>query len=174
VTSVIKTGVVKEFRGEYAFLSNYCLTPFEWRGIEFPTSEHAFAYAKTFFCTDEDEARRAQASILKTGDAGVAKRIGRQVRINVSQWDDHKVQYMREIVHAKFMTGENLVGPLVNTGAMMLVEGNDWGDKFWGRCLDKSTGRMVGLNTLGAILMEERGSWLRTIEKCGHCENSVV
>ena len=44
---------------------------------------------------------------------------------------------------------------------MMLVEGNDWGDKFWGRCLDKSTGKMVGLNTLGVILMEERGLWLR-------------
>ena len=52
-------------------------------------------------------------------------------------------------------------GTLINTGCTMLVEGNDWGDKFWGRCLDKTTGRWVGLNTLGVILMEERGIWSR-------------
>ena len=62
---------------------------------------------------------------------------------------------MREIVHAKFSGVPEYAGKLINTGAMMLVEGNDWNDTFWGRCNGK------GLNTLGVILMEERGLWLR-------------
>jgi predicted NAD-dependent protein-ADP-ribosyltransferase YbiA (DUF1768 family) len=42
------------------------------------------------------------------------------------------------------------------------VEGNTWGDKYWGRCLDTATGKMVGLNKLGVLLMEERGYWLHS------------
>lgn len=153
-------GVVPEFRGEHYFLSNYCYTPFVWRNVEFPTAEHAFAYAKTFFSTDADAGESIRKKILATAEPGPAKKLGRYARIDVEEWDKRKVWYMREIVHAKFSTGEgNLVGRLINTGAKMLVEGNDWNDSFWGRCKDKD-GTMVGFNTLGVILMEERGRWL--------------
>lgn len=150
----MKYGVVKEFRGEYRFLSNYDTTPFEWRNHQFPSAEHAFAFAKTF-CAENDEAVYWQAHILKAKSPGEAKKYGRQVQIDVAEWDANKVQWMREIVHAKFKTGEGLAGQLINTGAMMLVEGNDWGDTFWGRCNGK------GFNTLGVVLMEERGYWLK-------------
>lgn len=163
--SSVKYGVVTEFRGEYFFLSNYYTAPFNWRGMEFQSAEQAFAYAKTFFCFNPVEQEGYQRDIMASKAPGEAKKLGRMCRIRVADWDHIKVQYMREIVHAKFMTGEgNLVGQLINTGAMMLVEGNDWNDKFWGRCLDKSTGKMVGLNTLGVILMEERGWWSRSDE----------
>lgn len=151
-------GVIPEFRGKYYFLSNYHTSRFTWRGIEFLSAEQAFAYAKTFYAKGEAEAQY-QRRILMATTPGDAKKLGRQCPIRVDEWDAQKVQYMREIVHAKFSTSEdNLVGPLINTGAMMLVEGNDWGDDFWGRCKN-SQGQMVGFNTLGVILMEERGYW---------------
>ena len=161
----MKTGVINEFRGEYYFLSNYYTAPMEWRRAEFKSAEQAFAYAKTFFATGKpQDVERLRESIMFAKTPGDAKKLGRGVPINVDAWDKHKVQLMREIVHAKFRTATGVVGPLINTGCTMLVEGNDWGDKFWGRCLDKSTGRWVGLNTLGVILMEERGWWSRSDE----------
>jgi len=169
-----ESGVINEFRGENYFLSNYYYAPFTWRGIGFDWAEQAFAYAKTFFAINDkpknykgefvSEAEYFQAHILKATSPGEAKKLGgpNGVQINIEQWNHYRVMYMREIVHSKFLNGEgNLVGQLLNTGAKMLVEGNDWNDKFWGRCLDKTTGRWVGLNTLGVILMEERGWWSR-------------
>lgn len=156
----MKTGVIKEFRGEHFFLSNYYTAPFLWRNHQFHSGEQAFAFAKSFFATHDRMTNLYQSSVMDTKAPGEAKKIGRGMEINVPEWDKHKVQYMREIVHAKFAGVQGLAGQLINTGACMLVEGNDWGDKFWGRCLDKSTGKMVGLNTLGTLLMEERGYWL--------------
>lgn len=151
--------VVNEFRGPHLFLSNFYRAPFEWRGIEFPSGEHAFSYAKTFYCMTSLEGTWAPEAILQAPKPVDAKRIGRKLEIAVKEWDRNKVQHMREIVHAKFATaGGGIVGDLINTGSAMLVEGNDWNDTFWGRC--KRNGEWVGLNKLGVILMEERGYWL--------------
>jgi len=161
----IKTGVVSSFRGDYFFLSNYDQHgKFIWRNQVFTSGEQAFSYAKTFYPTDGNQARAQLLgeAILEAKTPGEAKKLGRGAPLDLKVWDGgHKVWIMREIVHAKFAGVPEYAGKLVNTGAMMLVEGNDWGDKFWGRCLDKATGKMVGLNTLGVILMEERGLWLR-------------
>jgi ribA/ribD-fused uncharacterized protein len=152
--SAIKTGVVKEFRGDYDFLSNFYTAPFEWRGIEFHSGEQAFAYAKTFVCEPHRQSL-FQSNILAASTPGDAKKFGRAVPMtDVSVWDATKIQYMREIVHSKFEQVPGLAGQLLNTGAMMLVEGNTWNDTFWGRCNGK------GYNHLGVILMEERGYWL--------------
>lgn len=153
----MKTGVVTEFRGEYAFLSNFYMHPFTWRNIVFPSGEHAFSYAKGFCCTGTGAAQQAHFDeVLSAATPRLAKGLGRSLKIDVGEWDSNKVQWMREIVHAKFLTGGfDIVGQLVGTGAMMLVEGNDWGDTFWGRCDGK------GFNTLGVLLMEERGYWLK-------------
>jgi ribA/ribD-fused uncharacterized protein len=153
--------VISSFRGDYFFLSNYYTAPFTWRGIEFHSGEQAFAYAKTFFQSNGASAAMYQQRILNAKTPGDAKKIGRNVDINVKEWDANKVQYMREITHAKFSTaGDGIAGKLINTGSAMLVEGNTWGDKYWGRCLED--GKMVGLNKLGVILMEERGYWLHS------------
>ena len=156
----IKTGAITSFRGEYAFLSNYDQhEPFTWRGETFTSGEQAFAYAKTWYCNAADVSEW-QKGIKLAGSPGEAKRIGRIVPLDLEVWDGgHKVWIMREIVHAKFKGVTGYGGKLVNTGATMLIEGNDWGDTFWGRV--KVDGKWKGLNTLGVILMEERGLWLR-------------
>jgi|SRR6478735_4207996 len=160
----MKVGVIKEFRDEYFFLSNFYPAPFTWRNVAFKNGEQAFSYAKGFMCNDLVKKEQHFANVLAAPTPAKAKYFGRSVPINVKEWDNQKVWYMREIVHARFAqnTGdEDLIGKLINTGVMLLVEGNDWGDKFWGRALDETTGKRVGYNTLGAILMEERGYWLK-------------
>lgn len=154
MNSAIKTGVVGMFRGDYAFLSNYHTAAFIWRGHAFRSAEQAFAYAKTF-CAEPAAQESFQRGILRAETPGEAKKLGRSVPLrDVSVWDAQRIPYMREIVHCKFDQVPGLAGQLLNTGAMMLVEGNTWGDTFWGRCDGK------GYNHLGVILMEERGYWL--------------
>jgi ribA/ribD-fused uncharacterized protein len=153
----VKTGVVTEFRDEYFFLSNHYTAPFRWRNVDFTSSEQAFVYAKGFMSTASAiETQNFFDAVREAKSPGEAKKLGRNISINLKEWDNQKVTYMREIVHEKFRQVPGLAGQLINTGAMLLVEGNDWNDTFWGRCNGK------GFNTLGAILMEERGYWLRS------------
>lgn len=156
MTDSIATGVVKEFTGEYAFLSNFYTGVFVWRGDSYVTAEHAFQAAKAYHMVDATitDMRNYIDLVRDSAKPVKAKRAGRSVKIDVAEWNRRRVFYMREIVHAKFSQVNGLAGKLINTGAMLLVEGNDWGDTFWGRC------NGVGLNTLGTILMEERGYWL--------------
>lgn len=156
----MKTGVVKEFRGDYFFLSNFFMASFLWRGVEYPAGEYAFSDAKKLALEDAylTDMTAHTEKVLAAKDCKAAKDVGRAAKIDVKHWDDIKPQIMREIVHARFannLSDFDMVGGLINTGAMMLVEGNNWGDTFWGRCNGK------GFNTLGALLMEERGYWLK-------------
>ena len=59
---------------------------------------------------------------------------------------------MEEIVRCKFGQNEDLAMRLLATGDLPLVEGNTWGDVFWG--VDTRNGR--GENHLGKILMKVR------------------
>jgi hypothetical protein len=123
---------ITSFTGEYRFLSNFDTAPFTLRGRTMPSGEHAFVWGKLGY-----------------------------IEIRADEWDKRSAQWMRELTHAKYATvkGDH-VGRLINTGAAMLVEGNTWGDKIWGRV--NEGGIWKGLNLLGAILMEERGYWLHS------------
>ena len=157
-----QSGVVPRFENEYHFLSNFHINPFTWRNVVFPTGEHAFQAAKGFHIKDSyiNDITDHIDLVLKQPTPGKAKYVGKSAKIERAEWDLRRISYMREIVHARFSTSEReMVGQLIDTGAMMLVEGNDWDDEYWGRCL--KNGKWVGLNTLGVILMEERGFWLR-------------
>lgn len=62
---------------------------------------------------------------------------------------------MRDIVHIKFSSNDDLREALINTGSEELVEGNYWGDTFWGQ---SPVG--TGQNNLGKILMEIRNAFV--------------
>ena len=67
-------------------------------------------------------------------------------------WEKVKNGIMEEIVCAKFTQHTDLAEKLLATGDRVLVEGNHWGDTFWG--VDTRTGQ--GENHLGKILMKVR------------------
>jgi predicted NAD-dependent protein-ADP-ribosyltransferase YbiA (DUF1768 family) len=61
---------------------------------------------------------------------------------------------MYDILLCKFK-GE-LKQKLVNTGEILLVEGNCWHDNFWGDCYCPKCFNRMGKNMLGRLLMKVR------------------
>jgi len=155
----VQPTVINRFDGEHHFLSNFDMNEFPWRGVMFKSGEHAFSFAKTMHLTNGwDSLPQLRQQIIDAPTPSKAKYFGRSLPLDVAEWDDRKIHYMREIVHAKFGYVPDYAGKLINTGASPLVEGNTWGDKFWGKV--QEGGKVIGLNMLGTILMEERGYWL--------------
>lgn len=65
-------------------------------------------------------------------------------------WDLIKDKVMYEVCWLKFSTHPDLKEKLLATGDRELVEGNFWGDAYWGVYLG------VGENKLGKTLMKIR------------------
>lgn len=124
------------FDGAYRFLSNFYADPHGG-----PTVEHMFQAAKTF---DNAEA----LAILEAETPGQAKRMGRKVQLR-ADWDRVKDSIMLDLLRRKFSI-EPLRSRLLNTRDAELIEGNTWGDTYWGVC----NGR--GKNMLGKLLMQVR------------------
>ena len=131
------------FRGAFDFLSNFYPARVEVDGICYQNAEAAFQAQK---CVDAaDRVAFAELPAVK------AKRKGRQVELR-PDWDAMRLSVMEEVVRAKFTQNPDLAARLVATGTMPLVEGNSFGDTFWG--VDAKTGK--GENNLGKILMKIR------------------
>lgn len=133
---------IKAFDGEFRFLSNFYPCVIWHDGIKYPTLEHAFQAAKT-----TDFAERWRISQLPT--PGQAKRAGRSVTLR-PDWLQVRRMVMQELLIQKFILNSELRKKLKDTGRAQLVEGNTWGDTYWGVC------RGVGENHLGKLLMAIR------------------
>jgi ribA/ribD-fused uncharacterized protein len=132
---------IESFHGEYRFLSNFWPAIVEMDGIIYPTVEHAYQAAKTF-----DQSARLKIQALR--EPGNAKRAGRRVSLR-PDWEAVKLDVMLSLLRSKF-TEKSLADKLLATGEYELLEGNEWGDTFWGVC------RGIGHNHLGKLLMQVR------------------
>ena len=137
------------FRGEFDFLSNFFPQPIAFEGRVWLTSEHAYQAAKTLVVEEWQQIRDAPS-------AGKAKRLGKSkadggIVTLRPDWYDVRVPIMHAIQEAKFEVPA-LEERLLSTGNIKLVEGNVWGDTFWG--VDIRTG--IGKNVLGKLLMQIR------------------
>ena len=132
---------IDRFRGDHAFLSNFHRHPFQWRGRSFSTAEHAYQGAKS---RDDRERERIRVA----SSPREAKRLGRRADLRCD-WEHVKDDVMHSILQAKFAVPE-LRDALLATGDAELVEGNTWGDVYWGVC------RGRGRNQLGRTLMRIR------------------
>lgn len=134
--------MITKFRGDYAFLSNfYVPAQVTLDGHMYVSVEHAYQAAKT---VDEHERRRIREALTP----GVAKRMGKKV-IMRPDWEEIKETVMLDLCRQKFANNP-LRTLLLKTKGQDLVEGNEWGDVFWGVC------NGVGENKLGKILMQIR------------------
>jgi ribA/ribD-fused uncharacterized protein len=131
---------ITSFDEEFRFLSNFYPAEVEFDLVKYPTVENAYQAAK---CLNKEE-RQKFVGITP----GQAKRLGRQVEIK-PDWDKVKLSIMELLLLRKFEIPE-LRDKLAATGDEQLIEGNDWGDTFWGVCDG------VGENHLGQILMTIR------------------
>lgn len=135
---------INHFVEDFEFLSNFHESPFIHDGIVYPTNEHFYQAMKTL-------SRKERKRIAALQSAGKAKREGRLLKIR-KDWESIKIDVMREGLRLKFAEGSLLAEMLLATEGVSLVEGNHWGDKFWG--VDNKTGQ--GKNWLGKLLMERR------------------
>lgn len=133
--------MIDSFSGNHRWLSNFFSSIVRLDGRGYSTVEHAYQAAKTLDPDERETIRRAMSP-------GLAKKLGRTVTMR-SDWEDVRLAVMLELVRQKF-AHPVLAKYLLGTGDIALVEGNTWGDKFWGVC----GGR--GENHLGRILMQVR------------------
>lgn len=135
-------GPITSFSGTFRFLSNFWPAPTTYEGVLYPTSEHAYQAAKVV----GDVAKKA---VLAAPTPGVAKRMSRNFTMR-PDWGDVKITVMRDVLRSKFMDNDVLRQALLATGCSQIIEGNTWGDTFWGVC------KGVGENHLGKLLMDIR------------------
>ena len=134
---------IDKFEEKYRFLSNFYAAEITFQAITYPTVEHAYQACKT-----NDKAMRKVISELPT--PGDAKRYHVRNKTTIRlDWRDININVMRALVQQKFKE-PRLRELLLKTEDAELVEGNTWGDQFWGRCKGE------GENWLGRILMDER------------------
>ncbi len=133
---------VVSFFGAYRFLSNFWPAPVRLAGDRFlyPTVEHAYQAAKTDL--------RYRAGVQSARTPADAKRQARALPL-LPDWESRKLRVMEDLLRQKF-SHPGLRRLLLATGDAELVEGNSWGDTFWGVC------RGRGQNHLGRLLMAIR------------------
>jgi ribA/ribD-fused uncharacterized protein len=136
--------VIDSFTGEYAFLSNFypCLVFVD--DTSYPCVENAYQASKTL-----NVPKRALFGLMTPGQA---KRAGKKLLIR-PDWNEVKESIMYKLLMQKFSMPW-LREKLVATHGHSLVEGNTWGDKYWGVCNNE------GLNRLGIMLENIRDYWL--------------
>jgi ribA/ribD-fused uncharacterized protein len=135
---------INEFRGDYAFLSNFYPAPISYMGQTYANNEAAFQAQKTLSAREQ-----RKFCIFRMHNPSDAKKLGRDLTLR-PDWEKVKVRFMYEICMCKFMQNPELRDKLLATGESTLVEGNNWGDYFWGKVNN------CGENQLGIILMDVR------------------
>jgi len=134
-------GPITEFKGKYRFLSNFYDASFPHNGLVYPTNEH-------FYQAHKAQSLEDFRQILNAPTPGVAKRLGGKI-VLVDNWDIMKEAVMFTGLQAKFAASYELQQYLMGTHPVELIEGNWWGDKYWGLCLKTNEGQ----NRLGQLLM---------------------
>ena len=132
------------FDEEYRFLSNFYPAPIEMDGLLYPCVENAYQAAKT----EMHDMRKMFVGIRP----GLAKKLGNDIALR-PHWEELKIGIMTDLVRKKFEIPA-LRKKLLSTGDEELMEGNHWGDKFWGCVLEEEL--WIGKNHLGQILMKIR------------------
>lgn len=132
---------IDSFSGRYRFLSNFWYVDIPFEGTTYPSLEHAYQAAKT-----KDPSKRVLVRACQT--PGHAKRAGQGLTLR-ADWEKVKLRIMEQLLRHKFdpLHNRRLADALVETHPCMLIEGNHWGDTFWGVCNGK------GENHLGKLLM---------------------
>lgn len=149
--------MIDRFRGKYRSFSNFWIVK---GGIVltndngglgdfmiYRSVEHAYQAAKTLNYADRFE-------IMNLNTAQEAKAHGNTIQLR-PDWKSVRVPLMIDLVRQKFTNSLELKTLLLSTGEEELIEGNNWHDVYWGRCICNEH-QNTGENWLGRILMQIR------------------
>jgi ribA/ribD-fused uncharacterized protein len=139
------------YEQDFYVLSNFSAFTVWWKGLRFDTSEAVYHWEKFDNAGLTPFERAVLDSILYAPSAHEAFKIGQQhKRLRRPDWDDVKVDVMRDILRAKADQHEYVRRKLLATGERELVE-NSWRDDYWGWGPNRD-----GQNMLGKLWMEVR------------------
>lgn len=141
----VKEECIPRFINDNYFLSNFYPSPLKYEGILYPNVECAFQAAKTL----DQETRRLMSYTI---NPSVSKQDGRALKLR-KDWEAVKYEIMETLVYRKFKIGV-LRRALLSTDDLVLIEGNNWGDRIWGTNMQGH-----GKNWLGIILMDVRNRY---------------
>lgn len=134
------TSKIDAFEKQWRVLSNFYPVEIIFEGETYGHIEAAYQAAKTLVIDERKQ--------FKNVGPGEAKRRGQRVSLR-RDWEQAKLGIMEELLRQKF-TREPERSALLSTGEAELIEGNWWGDTYWGVC------KGVGENHLGKLLMKIR------------------
>ncbi|MCO5071101.1 MAG: NADAR family protein [Rhizobiaceae bacterium] len=134
------------YEQDFYVLSNFSSFAIEWKGLNFNTSEAAYHWEKF------DAFRPSVAAVIRSAPSAheAFKIAERNKHLRRPDWDEVKVDIMRDILRAKADQHEYVRRKLLATGDRELVE-NSWRDDFWGWGPNRD-----GKNMLGKLWMEVR------------------
>lgn len=132
---------ITKFRGDNYYMSNRSDYRINFFGLDYDRSENAFQAMK---CIDKSQRKVFCKMIFKE-----AKKLGKRVSCR-SNWNLIKKDVMFNILLCKFVQHSGIREKLITTCNSPLIEGNVWGDTYWGVC------NGVGLNNMGKTLMDVR------------------
>lgn len=140
--------MIDRFSGEYDWLSNFYPCEVTYKGTTYPSVENAYQAAKV----DMAQCGLRELHNLTSCPPGTAKRLGS--KFNPNGWQSFKMVVMKDLLGQKF-SKPYFAELLLATGEQKIVEGNNWGDTFWGICKGKGT------NHLGCMIQEIRADLKR-------------
>ncbi|UQZ37546.1 DUF1768 domain-containing protein [Paenibacillus sp. PK3_47] len=129
---------------QYGCFSNFAKYRVELKGKVWPTTEHYFQ-AQKFAGTDHEEEIRLATTPMQAAEMGRER--SRPLR---ADWEECKIEIMREALIAKVEQHPVIKSVLLSTGDCTIVE-HTANDAYWG---DGGNGQ--GGNMLGKLLMEIR------------------
>lgn len=135
--------MITRFKDEYRWLSNFAEVSVEWEGSVYSSVENAYQAAKSM-----DESWRVYCATENR--PGKVKKASRRISVR-EDWEEVKIGVMKALLEQKF-SKEPYMSLLIETGNTYIIEGNNWGDTFWG--VDLTTGE--GYNVLGNLIMDIR------------------
>lgn len=137
------------YEQDFYVLSSFSAFSLQWKRYRFDTLEHAYHWEK--FPAAGDDPLLVAHAIRTAPSAHEAFRLAQEHKRNRRHdWDDVKVDIMRQLIRAKAEQHEYVRRKLLQTGERELVE-NSWRDDFWGWGPNRD-----GQNMLGKLWMELR------------------
>lgn len=138
--------MIVSFRGDFDFLSNMYLTNINYKGKLFKSVENAYQWMK---CRDD----KIWSEKCLTYAPHKIKIESKKLDYDKQWFDFNKLLIMEELLRIKF-NDDDLMFKLLITKNQNIIEGNFWGDRFWG--VDLGVNPNLGENHLGRLLMKIR------------------
>ena len=132
--------MINQFKGQYAFLSNFYPSGVWYDNQLWGTAEHLYQSFKTLKISE-------MQLIFNAGGPADAKRMGKQITLR-EDWALVKDACMATTILCKFSQSPPLRDALLETYPHVLIEGNTWHDQYWGECYCNKCSDGVGSNKL--------------------------